>query len=282
MADLLLIGASGMLGRAWARLLEARRKGFEAPSSESLDLLDRASIETFVKLGVRAVINCGAWTAVDDAETHEAQATALNGAAVGTLADRCREVGATLVHYSTDYVFDGTASEPYQVDEPRRPVNAYGRSKALGEELLMASGADALLIRTSWLYAPWGKNFVLTMRKLAEEAELLKVVADQRGRPTEASHLARTSLALLERGCRGIYHVTDGGECSWYELARLIAGVANPRCRVEPCASDAFPRPAKRPAYSVLDLSATEAVVGPMPDWQTQVKELLKSLEPTA
>jgi dTDP-4-dehydrorhamnose reductase len=279
MSEVLLIGAAGMLGRAWKRLLQDGDLAFEAPSSESLNLLDRASIETFVKPGLRTVINCGAWTAVDDAETHEAQATELNGIAVGVLAARCKDVGARLVHYSTDYVFDGSAREPYRVDEPRKPVNAYGRSKALGEELLLASGVEALLIRTSWLYAPWGKNFVLTMRNLAQRGETLRVVDDQRGRPSEAGHLARTSLALLEHGCRGIYHVTDGGECSWFELARLIAGIANPRCRVEPCASDAFPRPAKRPAYSVLDLSATEAVVGPMPDWQSQVKQLLQSLE---
>ena len=282
MAEFLLIGADGMLGRGWDQLLQSRGLAFEAPGTDSLNLLDGASIDAFVKPGVRVVINCGAWTAVDEAEAHEAEATAINGTAAGALAERCREVGATLIHYSTDYVFDGSASEPYQVEEPHNPVNAYGRSKALGEALLQASGADFLLIRTSWLYAPWGKNFVLTMKELTKNRERITVVDDQRGRPTEASHLARTSLALLERGCRGIYHVTDGGECSWFELARLVASIANPRCTVEPCSSDAFPRPAKRPAYSVLDISGTESLVGTMPDWQTHVRQLLDSLESAA
>src|SRR5690606_14409224 len=133
-----------------------------------------------------------------------------------------------------------------------------------------------LLIRTSWLYAPWGKNFVLTIARLAKEKPELRVVHDQRGRPTSAEHLARASLALLEAEAHGTFHVTDGGECSWFELAREVARTVAPSCAVHPCTSAEFPRPALRPAYSVLDLSETEARLGPMPDWRANLADALR------
>ena len=185
-------------------------------------------------------------------------------------------MGAKLVHYSTDYVFDGTATEPYAIDHPRSPVSAYGRSKALGEKLVEESGVEHLLVRSSWLYAPWGNNFVLTIRNLSKSRPVLRVVDDQRGRPTDSRNLAAASLQLTKSGHRGIAHVTDGGECTWFELATLVASVANPDCRVEPCSSEEFPRPARRPAYSVLDISATESELGPMPPWQARVRDVLE------
>ena len=136
------------------------------------------------------------------------------------------------------------------------------------------------MIRSSWLYAPWGKNFVLTMGELAKTRPSLRVVDDQRGRPTDSRKLAEVSLALAQRGSGGVYHVTDGGECSWFELAALIAQIVNPDCRVEPCTSEEFPRPAPRPAYSVLDISATERVVGPLIPWEARVRDVLGRLEP--
>jgi dTDP-4-dehydrorhamnose reductase len=212
---------------------------------------------------------------VDAAEEHEALANEVNGHAIGRMAERCKAVGAKLLHYSTDYVFDGTATEPYPTDHARSPVNAYGRSKALGEELIQRSGVEHLLVRSSWLYAPWGENFVLTIRNLAKTRQKLRVVDDQRGRPTDSWRLAEVSLALADQGSRGVFHVTDGGDCTWFELATLIAEVVNPDCRVEPCTSEEFPRPAPRPAYSVLDISATEDVVGPLIPWQDRVRETL-------
>lgn len=184
-------------------------------------------------------------------------------------------MGAKLVHYSTDYVFDGMATKPYAIDHPRNPVSAYGRSKALGERLVEESGVEHLLVRSSWLYAPWGNNFVLTIRNLSKARSTLRVVDDQRGRPTDSRQLAAVSLQLAERGERGIAHVTDGGECTWFELATLVASVANPDCRVERCSSEEFPRPARRPAYSVLDISETEAALGPMAPWQDRVRDAL-------
>lgn len=279
MRDLVLIGADGMLGRCWAELLATRGVSHLATTIEDLDITDPASVATFVKPGTQWVVNCAAYTLVDAAEEHEDLANEINGRAVGRLAERCAQVGAKLLHYSTDYVFSGTASEPYPIDHPRHPVNAYGRSKALGEELVEKSGVQHLLVRSSWLYAPWATNFVLTIRKLAMSRESLRVVDDQRGRPTDSRRLAEVSLALAELGQRGIFHVTDSGECSWFELASFIAQEVNPDCRVEPCTSDEFPRPAPRPAYSVLDIRATEEVVGPMIPWKDRVRDVLARVE---
>ena len=264
-----------MLGRCWTELLA--RRGIEHASTTigDLDITDATALERSVPKGVRWVVNCAAYTAVDAAEEHEALANEVNGYAVGRLAERCDAVGAKLIHYSTDYVFDGTATEPYPVDCPRCPINAYGRSKAIGEELLERSGVPHLLVRSSWLYAPWGKNFVLTIAELARSRSELRVVDDQRGRPTDSRRLAEVSLGLAERGELGTFHVTDGGDCTWFDLAALVASLVNPSCRVDPCTSAEFPRPAPRPAYSVLDISETEAVMGPMLPWQDRVRTLL-------
>jgi dTDP-4-dehydrorhamnose reductase len=166
------------------------------------------------------------------------------------------------------------------VHAPHAPVSAYGRSKADGERRIWAAGVRALLVRTSWLYAPWAKNFVRTIAAAAKARPELKVVDDQRGRPTSAEHLAATTWALVERNVSGTVHVTDGGECTWFELATLVAAKTNPECRVVPCTTQEYPRPARRPAYSVLDLAKTEALVGPMPRWQDQVADVLDRLEP--
>ena len=274
-APILLISPAGMLGRAWKALLEAQDLPHEAVGRPELDLTRPDTIDARVTGRYRTVINCAAWTDVDGAETQEAAATAVNGDGVAALARRCRETGATLVHYSTDYVFNGEGSAPYPVDHPRDPVNAYGRSKAAGEEAIEASGCTYLLLRTSWLYAPWGKNFVLTMARLTHEKDALKVVDDQRGRPTSCTHLAATSLALLKTGARGTFHATDGGECTWYEFTRAINDLLDHGCDVRPCTTEDFPRPAKRPAYSVLDLSKTEARVGVMADWRRNLAGVL-------
>jgi len=273
----LLIAPEGMLGRAWKALLEERGLAHDVTGLPAFDLLDDASVAAGVRAEHDVVINCAAWTDVDGAEEHEAKATAVNGEAVGRLARRCLEVGATLVHYGTDYVFSGDAEAPYPVDAPIDPVNAYGRSKAAGERALEEVGAPYLHLRTSWLYAPWGKNFVLTMARLGQERDRLQVVNDQRGRPTSCRHLAATTLALLEKEARGTFHVTDGGECTWFDLAAHVVGRVAPGTEVAPCTSDAFPRPAKRPAYSVLDLSATEALVGPMGAWEAHVDAALEA-----
>jgi len=278
MSPFVLIAPQGMLGTAFDRALRYNALPSTGLGPEQLDLTMPETITASIHPGVRYVINCAAWTDVDGAETREAEATAVNATGVKNLADRCERVGATLITYSTDYVFDGRAAAPYATDHPRAPINAYGRSKARGEELLEASGVSWLNIRTSWLYAPWGKNFVLTMKSLLASKPSLKVVNDQRGRPTSAEHLADATLRLIDAGAqRGHWHVTDGGECTWFEFTTEIGRIAGLPARVEPCTSDEFPRPAKRPAYSVLDIAKTEALIGPMPGWRENLSGVLKA-----
>jgi dTDP-4-dehydrorhamnose reductase len=274
----LLLGADGMLGRAWHELATREGLPLETRVFPAFDLTRREHVEALPLREGDVVVNCSGWTDVDGAETREAEATALNGEGVGWLAEGCREAGCVLVHYSTDYVFSGDATAPYAVDHPRAPLGAYGRSKAVGEERIESSGAQHLIVRTSWLYAPWGNNFVRTMARLGRAKDSVKVVSDQRGRPTSAEHLAAASLALVRKRARGTLHVTDGGECTWYELARAVIERVNPGCTVMPCTTAEFPRPARRPAYSVLDLRETEALLGPMPAWQEQVAGVVARL----
>ncbi len=273
----LLLGADGMLGRAWAGLLRSEGIEHEAVVYPAFDVRRPETLDAIAWDRFDTVVNCTAWTDVDGAEAAEADATAVNGDGVRAIAQR-RAPSAVLVHYSTDYVFAGDATEPYPVDAPLQPLNAYGRSKAAGEQAVREVGGPWLVLRTSWLYAPWGQNFVRTMVRLGGEREEIRVVDDQRVRPTSAQHLARSSLALLRRSARGILHVTDGGSCTWYELAKATLARTAPQCRVLPCTTAEFPRPAARPAWSVLDLRPTEAILGPMPPWEHNLAAVLDQL----
>jgi dTDP-4-dehydrorhamnose reductase len=269
-----VLGAAGMLGRAVMEELGRRQLRVQGFTHAELDLARPESAST-IPSGTGTVINCAAWTNVDAAETGEAEATRINGHAVGELAARCRELGAVLVHYSTDYVFPGQAAAPYAVDHERAPINAYGRSKALGETLLEQSGASYLLLRTSWVYAPWGKNFVRTILGLARQRPTLRVVSDQLGRPSSAEQIARVSAQLLASGALGTFHVSDAGQCSWFEFASAAVELAGLSCRVEPCTSAEFPSPARRPSYSVLDLDTTIARVGPLVGWRESLASVV-------
>lgn len=275
----ILIGFDGMLGTAWRAVLEEKGvRNLFCPTMAEFDLTDDASIARTITDDVQLVINCAAYTAVDKAEEQEALATVINGDGVGKLANRCKAVGAKLVHYSTDYVFPGNASSPYLPNDTRKPCNAYGRSKAVGEERIQQSGCDHLILRTSWLYAPWANNFVLTIAKLAASRSELQVVNDQFGRPTSAQHLASASADMILAGAQGIHHVTDGGQCSWFEFATEIVRLSGADCIVKPCDSSQFPRPAVRPAYSVLDLNSTEKCIGPMPHWKENLASVMDQL----
>ncbi len=278
-----VLGAGGMVGRAWVGLLKAHHIECDAFGRAQLDLSDLEAVGSLDTSGYDLLVNAAAWTDVDGAEEHFEQAKVVNAQAVELLARQCASSGTAFVTYSTDYVFDGCASGPYAVDHPRDPINAYGRSKALGEQALeaLANATDArwLCIRTSWVYAPWGRNFVRTIAGLARTRASLSVVNDQRGRPTSAENLARTSLAFVLSGARGFVHATDAGECSWYDFAREIVSLIGASCRVEPCTSDAYPRPAARPANSVLDLSQTETRIGPMIPWRLALADCLRRME---
>ncbi|MSP26430.1 MAG: dTDP-4-dehydrorhamnose reductase [Myxococcales bacterium] len=242
----------------------------------SVDLAVRDTVERIADFDV--VINCAAYADVDRAEDDEASAFAVNGVGVGWLAERCARIDAKLVHFSTDYVFDGRATAPYAVEHPILPVNVYGRSKADGECRIRACDVPHLIVRTSWLYAPWGKNFVRTMAALGRERAELRVVHDQRGRPTSVEALAAGTVRLLGAGASGTLHLTDSGEATWFELASHVVRRVNPACRVLPCTSAEFPRPAPRPGYSVLDISRSEALLGAPCSWQDAVDDVVSRL----
>ena len=273
-----IIGADGMLGRAWQYLLKAQGLEFFGLDLPVIDVTSEASVARALGREFGTVINCAAYTDVDGSESHEVQATRLNGYAVGSLAAYCREIGAMLVHYSTDYVFDGQSTSPYDPSHTLEPVCAYGRSKAEGERQLIQSGCPHLLIRTSWLYAPWGNNFVRTMVRLMQERSSIRVVTDQVGRPSSAEKLAAASLALLHKGESGLFHITDGGSCSWYDFAVEIKSQWSCECTIDPCTTGDHPFLATRPAYSVLDITRTEQLLGPMNHWSENLADVLTRL----
>ncbi len=279
-APILIVGDRGMLGRAFRELLTRLGRPYHGVDLPDVDAAEPGQVADLFTKPWSAVINCAAFTNVDAAEANEAVALRGNATAPGLLAEACARGNLPLLHFSTDYVFSGQASAPYPVDAPMQPLGAYGRSKAAGEDAVRAAGGRHLIARTSWLYAPWANNFVRTMAKLTRDKPSLKVVSDQRGRPTSAEHLAKTALALLDRGASGTFHVTDGGECTWYDFTVAIAEKLGRTCEIKPCTTAEFPRPAPRPAYSVLDLAKTEALLGPMPDWRDNLASVLARLEP--
>jgi dTDP-4-dehydrorhamnose reductase len=265
----LVTGAEGMLARALRETLEARGHAVTALSRRELDVTDAPHVRYIVDAErPEVVVQCAAYTRVDDAEREESTALSINADGARNVARACRARDARFVYPSTDYVFDGTARSPYAPAARPAPLNAYGRSKLAGEHAAREAG-DALIVRTSWLYAAHGRNFVRTMLERARAGQPLRVVDDQRGAPTVANDLATMIMLLLERGApAGVYHATNAGETTWYELARAafeIAGVGAELTRIE---SAQFPQPAKRPSYSVLDCSDTYAITGPAPHWR--------------
>ncbi len=276
----LVIGADGMLGRAVCSALHGAGVSIARPTVEQLDLTSRGSIGGAVAAGPwKTVVNCAAYTDVDGAESNEPAARAVNAEGPAMLAEACAESGARLVHISTDYVFSGKADRPYRVDDSMLPSSVYGTTKADGERAVMDASRRNVVVRTSWLYAPWAKNFVRTMAMLTRDKDSLKVVHDQRGTPTSAEHLASVIVMLLRGDARGVFHATDGGECTWFEFACAIRDGLGHACEISPCTTAEFPRPAPRPAYSVLDVSGTEAVTGAMPGWRVNLAKVLPRLE---
>jgi dTDP-4-dehydrorhamnose reductase len=268
-----------MLHRAWSSLLAQWQIPHRSVGRKEVDLSKPDTIPPAFAGAPRLVINCAAWTDVDGAEKDEPAATAVNGTAVGHLARLCRQHGAMLVHYSTDYVFNGHGARPYRIDDPIEPINAYGRSKAAGETLLAKSGCDHLLIRTSWVYAPWGKNFVRTIARFLKQGQPLRIVNDQQGRPGSAEQLALNSARLIDAGASGPFHLADAGQCTWHAFASEIARLLKPGTPVAPCSSAELSRPAKRPAYSVLDIDPAQRILGPLLPWQDALADVVARLE---
>jgi dTDP-4-dehydrorhamnose reductase len=270
-APYLVVGAHGMLGKAWCALFEGSGIDFESAASGEIDIADQKSVDRAISPRYRAIVNCAAYTDVDGAESNIERAMAVNGDGAGHLADACQRAGVPLIHFSSDYVFDGKATRPYAVEAELNPVNAYGRSKARGEELIRQSGCEHLIVRTSWLYGPWGRNFVATIARLVHEREKIRVVNDQRGRPTSVESLAAISHKAFESGARGTVHICDDGTATWFDLAREVGSILGAPCRIEPCTSAEYPTPAHRPKYSVLDVSVTRDLFADLADWRTQV-----------
>ena len=260
-----MCGANGMLGHRVVEEAAARGHDVRGTDLPELDLTDAAAVEQFVD-GYDTVINCAAYTAVDQAEAEEELATQINGEAAGNLA----RSAPYLIHVSTDYVFDGEASEPYVESSAPAPTGAYGRTKLAGEEQVRAAGDQHAIVRTAWLYGAGGKNFVDTMLKLGDERDEVKVVFDQIGSPTWTGHLAPALVDIAERRGAGIFHAAGEGQCSWFELAVEAMRAAGLDCRVVAIPSEEFPTPTKRPAYSVLTTEREDGVR--LPPWQEGVK----------
>ncbi len=283
----LITGASGQLGHS---LLRAAPSGNElhALTRAELDVSDAAAVRKVVQeFRPEVIVNAAAYTAVDKAETETDRAFAVNAYGPEYLAKAAQQSSARLIHISTDFVFDGLKSRPYRPEDAVNPLGAYGRSKAEGDKRVRAVlGNDAVIVRTGWVYAAEGHNFVNTILRLAREKDSLAVIADQVGTPTWARSLARLVWALVQRSeVKGIFHWSDAGVASWYDFAVAIqeegvaTGLLKKTIPIRPITTEEYPLPARRPAYSVLEKQATVALTGVKPDhWRVNLRAMLKEL----
>ncbi|MCL6730146.1 dTDP-4-dehydrorhamnose reductase [Sphingomonas hankyongi] len=284
---ILVTGTDGQVARS------LRERGAQFPDCEinfvgrpELDLARPGSAAAAIeRLRPDLVVNAAAYTAVDLAETEPEAAFRINGDAAGEVARAAHEVGAAIIQLSTDYVFDGTATAPYREDDKTAPINVYGRSKVAGEEQVRSANPEHLIIRTSWVHSPFGRNFVKTMLRLAEDRDEVRIVADQVGCPTNALDIAEGILtaATSGKGSGGTYHFAAGGQCSWAEFAAEIfavsSGLGGPTADVTPISTAGFPTAAPRPRYSVLDSSRFQQEFGfVIPRWQESVAEVVRRL----
>jgi dTDP-4-dehydrorhamnose reductase len=278
---ILVTGANGQLGKE-IRDLEASYKPFRFIflSKEDLPIHQFELVQRyFEKMLPAYCINCAAYTAVDKAETEKDAAMLINGDATGVLAEVCASHHTKLIHISTDYVFDGTASVPYKEDHSTSPVNFYGSTKLKGEELCIKNNDQSIIIRTSWVYSAHGNNFVKTMMRLMKERDSLNVVSDQFGSPTYAADLAKAILEIITESntpagkwVPGIYHYSNDGIISWYDFAVAIKTLTDSKCIINPIPTTAYPTPAKRPAYSAFNKDKIQAT------YQLVIKEWKTSL----
>lgn len=283
---ILVTGAMGQLGHEMHNVLESRVPGITTYTDvQELDLTDINALSTFVERGdFTHIVNCAAYTAVDKAETEQTLCYKINYEAVQNLATVASKVGVKVLHISTDYVFDGTAHTPYRESDKVNPASHYGTSKRKGEMVLLSLCPDAIIVRTAWLYSPYGNNFVKTMMRLGKEKSELRVVCDQIGTPTYAHDLAEaiTSILTARQWIPGIYHYTDEGACSWYDFTKAIHRIAKiDTCKVTPIPTADYPTAATRPAYSILDKSLIKRTYNiEIPHWEESLQrciEIIKS-----
>ena len=280
----LITGGSGQLGIAVSQELDKRGISFDAWSSKDLDITQSLTVsEAIEKLSPTVIINCAAWTDVDGAEIHEAEASRVNSDGPENLAIAGKLCNSKLMHVSTDYVFSGESQSPWQIGDEINPQSAYGRTKTQGESRVLASYPEnSFVVRTAWLYSPWGKNFAKTMTKLALKSDgEVRVVNDQVGQPTSALDLAKQLVELgLSTSPTGIYHGTNSGQATWFEFAQEIFKLSGADVgRVTPVSSSEYPRPAKRPSYSVLSHDAwANTSVKPMRDWRIALADAMPTI----
>lgn len=284
--NILVTGANGQLGNEIRRLGAVSPNNYIFTDVMELDITDAAAVMQYVKENeASVVVNCAAYTNVDKAESDEATAELINATAVANLANAMKEVGGTLFHVSTDYVFGCEGNTPRTEEMPTAPLGVYGRTKLNGEKAIEKSGCKALVFRTAWLYSEFGNNFLKTMMRLTAEKEQLNVVFDQVGTPTYAGDLALAIFSIIEAGIysgnEGIYHFSNEGVCSWYDFAVEIAAVVgNTNCRINPCHSSEFPSPVTRPPYSVLDKTKIKSTFDiDIPHWRESMEYCIKRIK---
>ena len=286
--NILVTGANGQLGCEMQRLGAVSPNNYIFTDVAELDITNADAVMNAVKsASIDIIVNCAAYTNVDKAESDEATAELINATAVGNLAKAMKEVGGTLFHVSTDYVFGCDGNTPRTEDMPLNPLGVYGRTKLHGEQAIAESGCKALVFRTAWLYSEFGNNFLKTMMRLTAEREQLNVVFDQVGTPTYAGDLALAIFSIIEAGVyegnEGIYHFSNEGVCSWYDFAVEIATAAgNTNCRINPCHSCEFPSPVTRPPYSVLDKTKIKNTFDiDIPHWRESMEYCIKRIKAT-
>lgn len=278
MARWLITGASGMVGTDLRDALALRGEHVTALTKTDLDITDSRCVSAAVsEAGPDVVVNCAAYTKVDLAESEESLANAINGSAVELVAQAANDAGALLVQISSDFVFDGRKGVPYEINDATNPLSVYGRSKLLGE-YAATHAAKHLIVRTSWLFGVHGWNFVEAIRhQIRKGTNPLRVVNDQRGRPTYTPHLAEAIIRIVNNDARGVVHYADAEECTWFDFARAIAEELGSDVRIDPVATEDMPRPAARPAYSVLSTERYERLTGVAPaSWREGLREYLQ------
>lgn len=285
--NILITGANGQLGHEMQRVAKESNDKYiftdVAEGYENLDITNLDAIRQTVKENnIEVIVNCAAYTNVDRAESDIPTADLINNTAAGNLATAMKEVDGTLIHVSTDYVFQGDRNIPCREDWPTNPLGVYGKSKLAGEKSIEATGCRHIILRTAWLYSQWGKNFVKTMQSLTASKDSLKVVFDQVGTPTFAGDLADAIAHIIntrQLDKTGIYHFSNEGVCSWFDFAKVICELSGNTCDIQPCYSEEFPSPVKRPHFSVLDKSKLKSTFGiKVPYWTDSLKTCIKQL----
>lgn len=283
---ILITGANGQLGWELGQLASSYPAfEFVLVDRSRLDLSHPATFEQIIEsIAPDCIINTAAYTAVDKSETEKELAYTVNATAVQTLAQISKKLAIPFITYSTDYVFDGSATAPYLPNTKIDPVNYYGSTKAAGEALAIAANEQTIVIRTSWVFSTHGNNFVKTMLRLMKEKESLNIVADQKGRPTYARDLAKATMQMVQamhagQSISGIFHYANQGATTWFDFAAKIKAIAGLTCALHPVDSAAFPTPAKRPKYSVLDTQKIEVLLtSPIPNWEDALQDCIHAL----